>query len=150
VQLASLFGLVSERLSVLEGKVEQQDTLIMELTYQVKEAQGKAQSLPFISGRFGYGVGRNASHRVVLLFAKQAQTGKERDQWPTNFLGKYKTDGNGACPSLWWCVTNDAFWTYFCETMCSNALLQILGWQKCYPKDRPAVCKADTEWQGAR
>jgi hypothetical protein len=93
MQLASLFDLVSERLSMLEDKVKQQDSLIMELTYQLEKAEGK--TMPYISGRFGYGVGRTASHREVLLFAKQAQTGKERAKWPTSFLGKYKTDGNG-------------------------------------------------------
>lgn len=68
----------------------------MDLTYRLDKAQGKAHKMPYLSGRFGYGLGRAASNREVLLFAKQAQAERLRADWPTSFLGKHKTDKDGA------------------------------------------------------
>ena len=56
VQLASLFSMMNHRLAGLEDQVAHQQQLIMDLTYQV-DAKQTGSLLPFISGKFGYGLG---------------------------------------------------------------------------------------------
>ena len=56
VQLASLFSLMNERMSSLEDQVARQQQVIMDLSYQVS-AKDKGPVLPYISGKFGYGLG---------------------------------------------------------------------------------------------
>lgn len=57
-------ALMSERVEMLEGKVLQQHSAIMEL--ECKAEMRKSGPLrPYISGRFGYGLGRPASKRQV-------------------------------------------------------------------------------------
>ena len=95
-QMASLLALVNDRITSLEGLAQQQQQTIMHLEYKLDSVQGTAARLPYLSGRFGYGLGRPAVKREVLLFAKQAQSRRERDDWPTVFLGKYRTGIDGA------------------------------------------------------
>ena len=47
---------MNQRMASLEDKVAHQHQLIMDLTYQV-DAKQKGSLLPFISGKFGYGLG---------------------------------------------------------------------------------------------
>ena len=100
VQMASLMALVNDRVTWLESRVGQQQECIMNLEYKLDSAQGKAAKMPYLSGRFGYGLGRPAVKREVLLFAKRAQTRRERDEWPTIFIGKHRTDIAGAPRAL--------------------------------------------------
>jgi hypothetical protein len=95
LQMASILALVNDRISALEGKVAQQQEAIMHLEYKLDDAQGKASKVPYLSGRFGYGLGRPAVHRQIFLCAKRAQATKERDEWPATFLGKFRTDMAG-------------------------------------------------------
>jgi hypothetical protein len=96
MQMSSILSLVNDRLSSLEDTVERQNDIIMHLEYKLDTVQGKAAKMPYLSGRFGYGLGRPAVKREVLLFAKKAQTGRVRDDWPTVFIGKHRTDLAGA------------------------------------------------------
>jgi hypothetical protein len=90
----SVFTLLNQRISGLESTVANQQHLIMDLSYQL-DSKEKGSMLPFISGKFGYGLGRPAVRRKVLLFANRAQFGAEEEAFPTTFLGQYQTDGNG-------------------------------------------------------
>lgn len=94
--MASLMALVNDRVVSLEGKVSQQQETIMHLEYKLDTVQGKASRMPYLSGRFGYGLGRPAVRREVLLFAKRAQHKQDRDDFTTVFIGKHKTDIAGA------------------------------------------------------
>lgn len=96
MQMASLMALVNDRVTSLESKVAQQHETIMHLEYKLDTVQGKASRMPYLSGRFGYGLGRPAVRREVLLFAKRAQHKRERDDFTTVFLGKHRTDFAGA------------------------------------------------------
>ena len=96
MQVSSLMSLVNDRVSSLESRVAQQQETIMSLEYKLDAAEGKAAKMPYLSGRFGYGLGRPAVKREVLLFAKRAQAKRDRDEWPTIFIGKHRTDLAGA------------------------------------------------------
>ena len=95
--IVSLFG---DKLASLEGKVKHQQEVLMKVEYLQDLDRGKAQRMPYISGRFTYGIGRPAVKREVLLFAKRAQTGREREEWPIMYLGKHTTSVAGALGSL--------------------------------------------------
>ena len=95
LQMSSILSLVNDRLSSLESTVCSQQESILHLEYKLDAAQGTAAKMPYLSGRFGYGLGRPAVRREVLLFAKRGQTKRERDEWPTIFIGKHKTDVAG-------------------------------------------------------
>lgn len=97
VQMASILALVNDRISALEGKVAQQQEAIMQLEYKLDDAQGKASKVPYLSGRFGYGLYRPAVKRQIFLFAKRTQATKDRAEWPAIFLGKHRTDLAGPC-----------------------------------------------------